>query len=142
MVDRLIGDQVIGLFIPGMVGKEHPRRAIQAAQKLLYLTGHQDSHGPWLPVGIGVHSGLAFVGVVGGTEGNPSDFTALGDNVNIAARLASLAGQGEIFISDAAYTASGLDLGDLDYKQVELKGKSEPTGVRILHIPANGTHTL
>ena len=136
MVDRLIGDEVIGLYIPGMAGPEHPRRAIQAAQSLLQLTGHRDRKGPWLPVGVGVHTGLAFVGVVGGTEGNPTDFTALGDNVNITARLASQAGPGEILISDAAYTAAGLELGDLERRQLELKGKSETTGVRVLRISA------
>ena len=136
MVDRLIGDEVIGLYIPGMAGPEHPRRAIQAAQSLLQLTGHRDRKGPWLPVGVGVHTGLAFVGVVGGTDGNPTDFTALGDNVNITARLASQAGPGEILISDAAYAAAGLELGDLERRQLELKGKSEPTGVRVLRILA------
>jgi adenylate cyclase len=136
MVDRLIGDEVIGLYIPGMAGPEHPRRAIQAAQSLLQLTGHRDRKGPWLPVGVGVHTGLAFVGVVGGTEGNPTDFTALGDNVNITARLASQAGPGEILISDAAYAAAGLDLGDLERRQLELRGKSETTGVRVLRISA------
>lgn len=136
MVDRLIGDQVIGLYIPGMAGPEHPRRAIQAAQNLLQLTGHHDRKGPWLPVGVGVHTGLAFVGVVGGTEGTPTDFTALGDNVNITARLASQAGPGEILISDAAHTAAGLDLGELERRELELKGKSESTGVRVLRISA------
>jgi len=136
MVDRLIGDEVIGLYIPGMSGPEHPRHAIQAAQSLLQLTGHRDRKGPWLPVGVGVHTGPAFVGVVGGTEGNPTDFTALGDNVNITARLASQAGPGEILISDATYTAAGLDFGDLERRQLELKGKSEPTGVRVLRISA------
>jgi adenylate cyclase len=136
MVDRLIGDEVIGLYIPGMTGPEHPRRAIQAAQSLLHLTGHRDLKGPWLPVGVGVHTGLAFVGVVGGTEGRPTDFTALGDNVNITARLASQAGPGEILISDAAYTAAGLDLGNLERQQLELKGKREPIGIRVLRISA------
>lgn len=136
MVDRLVGDEVIGLYIPGMAGKEHPRKAIKAAQSLLERTGHRDLKGPWLPVGIGVHTGLAFVGVVGGEGDNPTDFTALGDNVNIAAHLASKAPQGEILISDAAYTAAGLDLGDLERQQLELKGKREPTGVRVMRISA------
>lgn len=48
------------------------------------------------------HTGSGFVGVVGG-EGSTADFTALGNNVNITARLASEAGPGEILISDAAY---------------------------------------
>ena len=136
LVDRLMGDEAIGLYIPGFAGPEHPRRAIEAAQDLLKLTGHRDTQGPWLPVGIGVHTGTAFVGVVGG-EGNPTDFTALGDNVNITARLASQAGPGEILISDAAYAAANLDREDLERRQLELKGKSELTGVRVMRVSAN-----
>lgn len=132
MVDRLIGDEVVGLFFPGISGPEHPRRAIEAAQNLLSLTGHDQSKEPWIPVGVGIHTGVAFVGIVGGAEDDPKDFTALGDNVNVTARLASLAGAGEIFISDAAYDAAGADLGNLDHQQVEVKGKQEAIGVWIL----------
>jgi adenylate cyclase len=133
MVDRLLGDEAIGLYIPGFTGPEHPRKAIQAAQDLLRLTGHRDARGPWLPVGIGVHTGLAFVGVVG-DESSTADFTALGDNVNITARLASEAGPGEILISDAAYSAARLSLGELEHRQLGLKGKSEPVGVHVLEV--------
>ena len=133
LVDRLMGDEAIGLYIPGFAGPEHPRRAIEAAQDLLRLTGHRDHKGPWLPVGIGVHTGPAFVGVVGG-EDSPADFTALGDHVNITARLASNAGTGEIFISDAAYSAANLNREDLEHRQMELKGKSEPVGVHVLRV--------
>jgi adenylate cyclase len=136
MVDRLMGDEAIGLYIPGFAGPDHPRKAIEAAQELLRLTGHRDAKGPWLPVGIGVHTGSAYVGVVG-DEDSTADFTALGDNVNITARLASLAGPGEILISDAAFAAGGTDLGNLEHRQLELKGKSEPFNVRVLHISAN-----
>ena len=133
LVDRLMGDEAIGLYIPGFAGQEHPRKAIEAAQELLRLTGHRDSKGPWLPVGIGVHTGPAFVGVVGDKE-STADFTALGDNVNITARLASQAGQGEILISDSAHAAANIDLGDLEHRQLELKGKSERTGVRVMRV--------
>src|SRR5574341_903290 len=136
LVDRLMGDQAIGLYIPGFAGPEHARRAVEAAQDLLRLTGHRDPKGPWLPIGIGVHTGPAFVGVVGG-EDTPMDFTALGDNVNIAARLASEAGIGEILISDAAYSSASLNLENLERRQMELKGKSEPIDVRVLHISAD-----
>jgi adenylate cyclase len=131
MVDRLLGDQAIGLYIPGFTGPEHARKAIEAAQDLLRLTGHRDAKGPWIPVGIGVHTGTAFVGVVG-ADNSTADFTALGDNVNITARLASEAGPGEILVSDEAYTASSLNLGELERRQLELKGKSEPIGVHVL----------
>lgn len=134
MVDRLIGDEVVGLFIPGISGPEHPRRAIQAAQSLLHLTGHREPTGPWIPLGVGIHTGIAFVGVVGGSESHPTDFTALGDNVNITARLASQAKAGEVLISEAAFSAAGLDLGNLEYEQLEVKGKNELVGAWVLRI--------
>lgn len=133
LVDRLVGDEAIGLYIPAFAGVEHPRKAVEAAQELLRLTGHRDAKEPWLPVGIGVHTGPAYVGVVGDEE-SPADFTALGDNVNITARLASLAGPGEILISDATYTAANLDLGSLERRRMDLKGKSESINVHVLHI--------
>ena len=133
LVDRLMGDEAIGLYIPGFAGVEHPRRAIEAAQDLLRLTGHHDTKGPWLPVGVGVHTGPAFVGVVGG-EDSPADFTALGDHVNITARLASEAGAGEILVSDAAYSAANVNIEGLERRQMELKGKREPIGVHVLHV--------
>jgi len=136
LVDRLMGDEAIGLYIPGFSGPEHPRKAIEAAQELLKLTGHRDTKGPWLPVGIGVHTGQAFVGVVGDEE-STADFTALGDHVNITARLASEAGAGEILISEATYAAAHLDLGNLARRQMGLKGKSEPISVYVLKVAQN-----
>ena len=136
MVDRLMGDEAIGLFIPGFAGPEHPRRAIEAAQELLTLTGHRDAKGPWLPVGIGVHTGAAYVGVVGDT-GATQDFTALGDNVNITARLASEAGPGEILISDTSFSATHSTAENLEHRQLDLKGKSEPIGVYVLRAAQN-----
>jgi adenylate cyclase len=61
------------------------------------------------------------------------DFTALGDNVNIAARLASEAGPGEILISEAAFSAAHLNMENLERRELELKGKSEPIRVYVVH---------
>lgn len=133
MVDRLMGDEAIGLYLPGFAGPEHPRKAIEAAQELLRLTGHHDPKGPWLPVGIGIHTGPAYVGVVGSEE-STADFTALGDNVNVTARLASQAGPGEILASDASCAASKLSLENSQHRQLELKGKSEAIGVHVLRV--------
>jgi adenylate cyclase len=136
MVDKLVGDEVIGLFIPGFAGQAHARRAIEAAKSLLQHTGHGDLGGPWLPVGVGVHTGPAYVGVVGSADDNLTDFTALGDSVNVTSRLASQAGAGEVLISDAAYTAAALDLEHLERRQLVLKGKSAATGVHVLRVTA------
>jgi hypothetical protein len=53
LIERLVGDEVVGLFIPGYAGPEHARQAVQAAQELLYVTGHRDPGGAWLPIGVG-----------------------------------------------------------------------------------------
>lgn len=133
-IDKFVGDEVTGLYFPLFAGKNHARAAIRAAQELLRVITRADENHPALPIGIGVHIGVAYVGTVSGTEGILKDVTALGDNVNITARLASLAGAGEALISEAAYTAAGLDLGNTERRQLELKGKSEPVSVRVLKL--------
>jgi adenylate cyclase len=130
-IDKFVGDEVIGLYIPGYAGRRHARKAMLAAQRLSQSIGYGSPEGPWLSIGVGVHTGVAYVGTVRGIEGSVTDFTALGDNVNIAARLAGAAAPGEALISDAAYTAAGLKLDHLDRRQLALKGKAEPIGVRV-----------
>lgn len=132
VIDKLVGDEVIGLYLPLFTGSNHARPAVLAARELLLATGHGEDRHPWLPVGIGVHTGVAYVGTVGGAEETVTDITALGDNVNVTARLASLAGPGEALISETAYAAGGAELGDLEARQLELKGRSEPVSVRVL----------
>ena len=131
IIDKLVGDQVTGLFVPGLAGPEHARRAITAAKEILRSTGHADADGPWISVGAGVHTGTAFVGAVG-VSGGSTDITVLGDAANTAARLSSSAREGEILVSDAAFAAAQLPFGDLEPRQLELKGKSEPVSVRVL----------
>ncbi len=131
LIDKIIGDQVAAMYVPGFAGPRHARRAIEAAQEILRATGHARPEGPWIPLGAGVHTGNAFVGSVRSEEGT-SDITVLGDTANTTARLASSARQGEILISDAAYSASGLDLGELEKRHLELKGKSRPSLVHVL----------
>jgi adenylate cyclase len=131
LIDKIIGDQVVGIYVPGFAGPKHARRAIEAAQELLHATGHVRYEKPWIPIGAGVHTGTAFVGSVG-SEGGTSDITVLGDAANTTARLASSALTGEILISEAAYSASGLDFGQIEKRYLELKGKSYPVPVHVL----------
>ena len=136
--DRLVGDEVIGIYVPGFAGPEHARRAVGAAQELLRITGHGQAGGAWLPIGVGVHTGVAFAGAMG-KLGGATDITALGDTVNIAARLASKAGQGEALISEAAYAAARIDLGRMEQRELELKGKSGPVSVRVARLESTNT---
>jgi adenylate cyclase len=130
LLDRLVGDQVIGLYIPGFAGAEHRALAIQAAQDLLHATGHGPTTEPWIPVGIGVHTGVAFVGSVG-NAGIATDITVLGDAPNTAARLSSNAAAGEILISEDAYVPD-MNLEGLEKRQLTLKGKSNPVNVYVM----------
>ncbi len=109
-IDKLVGDEVTALFIPGFTNGEHARKAVEAGLGLLHATGHGAPGGPWVPVGVGVHTGMAWVGSIIGASGAAADFTALGDSVNIAARLASNAGKGEVLISEAAFRAAHLEM--------------------------------
>ncbi len=131
-IDKLVGDEVTALFIPGFTGQEHARKAVDAGVELLRITGHGDPKGPWVPVGVGIHTGMAWVGSIVGASGEAADFTALGDNVNIAARLASEAKQGEVLASEATSEAAGVDTSGLEERQLQLKGKTEPVRVRVL----------
>ena len=122
LVDKFVGDEVVALFVPGFAGKDHASRAVSAAQELLRETGN-DGGEPWVPIGAGVHTGAAYVGRVG--EGDACDFTAVGDAVNMTARLASSAAAGEILVSRAAADASGLSSDGLEARTLTLRGRDE-----------------
>jgi adenylate cyclase len=117
---------LVAMFFPLLSGTRHAARGVDAAGELLRATGHADHGGPWVPLGAGVHTGMAWVGAVG--AGTHTTMTALGDAVNTTARLASAAGAGEILVTTDAATAAGLD-SSLERKLLDLKGKQEPVQV-------------
>ncbi len=135
LINRLIGDALIALYVPGIAGPEHARVAVEAARALLEATGHADPRGPWIGVGIGVHMGTAYVGAVG-TGDSVSDITVLGDAANITARLSSQAAPGEILISEETYQAANLNLEDCELRSLKLKGRNEPVAVRVMRVTA------
>ena len=131
IVDKFVGDEVIGIFVPGLAGPEHARQAIDAGRDLLRVAIERLD----LPIGAGAHTGIAYVGTVG--DGPMVDFTAMGDAVNVTARLASAAGAGELLVSAAAASAAGLGSEGLEHRSLELKGKTELVDVVVLQ-PAVG----
>lgn len=129
IVDKLIGDEVMGLFIPGLCGADYRTAAVRAAEGLI-LAMEDPSGRAWLPVGAAVHAGVAFVGKVG--SGGVSDFTALGDTVNTAARLQAEAADGEIVLSEPVYDAVRQWHPDLPLRQLTIRGREQPLAVRVL----------
>jgi len=134
-VDKFVGDEVMAMFFPLASGDEHPAKAVAAARQLLEATGHTDPEGPWLPMGAGVHTGRAWVGALG--DEVHVELTAVGDAVNVTARLASTAAAGEILVSVDTARAAGID-GGTARRTVELKGKAEPVEVVPIRIGSKG----
>lgn len=128
----LVGDEVVGVYPPGFSGPNHARKAVQAAEELVGPNGPRSQDGTVIPIGVGVHTGVVYIGTVSGAEGGIEDVRALGDNANVAARLAALAQPGEALISEAACTAAGLNRECLDRRQVEMKGKAGTFDVRVM----------
>ena len=129
MIDKIVGDEVMALFIPGATGPDYRSAAVLSAVDLILAMGYGKGK-PWLPVGIGVHAGPAYVGKVGTSEIN--DFTALGDTVNTAARLQAEAQPGEIIISEELYADVASQFPDPERRSLDVKGKAEPIAARVL----------
>lgn len=124
MVEKLIGDEVTAFFVPAFAGTNHAKTAVTVGREILRATGHESREGPWIPVGVGVHTGEAFIGTVG-QKGSNLDIVVLGDNVNIAARFAGVARAGEIVMSEAVRLAAGLETAGMEHRHLELKGKED-----------------
>jgi adenylate cyclase len=131
MVNRLMGDQVIALFVPRFAGKDHAQAALRATRELLRVTGHGDPNGPWIPVGAGIHTGVAYVGAVGSANG-VNEIAVLGSAANLCARLSSKAAAGEILISEDSVESGKLDVSGLETRLLELKGVGQPVLVRVM----------
>lgn len=127
LVGKLAGDAVSAFWGVGFAGPNYVQRTVKVAQNLVH---HMEGQG--IPVGIGVHWGVAFFGSMGTAHG-VTDITALGDEVNTAARLASKAVAGEIIISEQALEQAGIDGSQLEARCLELKGIDEPVPVRVMH---------
>jgi len=133
VIDKLVGDEVMALWVPGFAGRDtYLAKMIDAAEALLHAVGYESSEGPWLPLGVGLDEGLAFVGNVG--SGEVKDFTALGDVVNTAARLQAQAQPGQIVMSERVYEFARDRFPDAAAVSLDLKGKSEPVAVRVVDL--------
>jgi adenylate cyclase len=132
-VEKLLGDEVAGFFVPGFAGPKHAKVAVDAGKKILKAMGYGSSSKPWIPVGVGINTGVAYVGSVNADNGI-TDISMLGDSVNTAARLTSLAGAGEILISEATRKAADLQTDGMESRTLQLKGKSRAVRAWALRI--------
>jgi adenylate cyclase len=110
VVDKFIGDEVMGVFGAPVTQDEHARRAVAAAVRMragmAEFNASRTSRGEVpLGVGVGINSGVAVAGNMGSS--NRLNYTVVGDAVNLASRLAGQAKAGEILVSGATLRLAG-----------------------------------
>jgi adenylate cyclase len=123
LIDKLIGDEVMALYLPMLVDPERIGEVmVRHARALLERLGYGSAEGPFAEAGIGLDWGEAFVGNIG--DRAVFDFTAIGDVVNTASRLQGQAAGGEVVISSRVAATLAGPVGEP--VELELKGKSAP----------------
>jgi adenylate cyclase len=138
LIEKFVGDGLTAFFVPAFAGPNHAQAALEAGRGILRATGHIKGHTPWIPVGVGVNTGVAYIGSMR-MEGGRTDITILGDAVNIAARLCSQAAAGEILISGNAQLASGVSFEGHEMRTLSLKGKQASVDAWVVKTEAHKT---
>lgn len=135
MVDKLMGDSVMALFGAPISFGDEPLRAVRCAlemqQQGTAFNLECEARGlPPLPMGIGINTGPVVAGNIGSAA--RMEYTVIGDEVNIAARLQGVAGPGEILISGRTYAAVCHAVRVTPLAPMQLKGKQ--SGVEVYRV--------
>ena len=121
-LDKLVGDEVMAFFGAPLHWQDHARRAVTTALEILReVAAMPEDHR--LEVGAGISTGQAFVGNVGGKD--VTDYTVLGDTVNVASRLQGAAAPGEILIAQETFGQIEKQFPAAKRRELDLKGKSD-----------------
>lgn len=135
-VARIMGDAVLAFFGAPVAHEDDPRRAVLAGLGILdamapYADRVERRYGRTLAVRVGINTGLAVVGEVG--SDHKAEYSAMGDAVNLAARMEQTAAPGTVQISEATFrrVASAFDVEPLG--SIDVKGRPEPVAAyRVL----------
>ena len=124
-IDKYVGDAVMAFFNAPIRYEDHGARALAAALEIeAEMPALSGQFGIDLKAAIGVASGWAHVGRLGSGDGK--DYTAIGDVVNLAARLEGQAQGGEVVVDEPVYRQVADQYPDLRPEEVDLKGFADP----------------
>jgi PAS domain S-box-containing protein len=123
IIDKYMGDAVMAHFnSPLLPTESHAWLAVKSAWDTLELMqDYNDSHDEGLAFGIGVNTGTALAGNVGGKE--RMEYTLIGDAVNLAKRLQENAAGGQILLGESTYTAVRDRVQVKDAGEIQVKGR-------------------
>ncbi|MEZ4769232.1 MAG: adenylate/guanylate cyclase domain-containing protein [Caldilineales bacterium] len=129
LVARLMGDAVLALFGAPNAHEDDPQRAVRAGLAIIagtrdHLAQLEETWGITLDIRVGINTGLAVVGRVGSDA--QAEYTAMGDAVNLAARMEQTAVPGTVQVAEDTYQATAPLFDFVDLGEIEVKGKAEP----------------
>jgi adenylate cyclase len=128
VIDKFVGDEVMAIFISALpsLGARMCDEMLAAAEEMMVAAKKSFKE---LPIGVGLHRGTAWVGNVGADA--MKDFTALGDVVNVAARLLVCAGPGQIVMSEDVYSVLSAPPQAAE-QEFTVKGKDDALRARVV----------
>lgn len=131
-VDKFVGDQIMVVWGAPIAHSDDPARAVRAAidmQKALedYNATLRMKGRPEIKIGIGINTGELLAGYIGSTQ--TMSYSVIGDEVNTASRLCSVAKAGEILISENTFSCVHDSFDVVELPPVKVKGKSKPVRV-------------
>ena len=112
---------------PGFSGPDYIARAARAGREVARASSEAG-----IPVGVGLHSGEAFMASVQANSGGFRDVSVFGEAVNLVARLSSVAGAGEVIMTGEVAEADGAAATE----EIEVKGFEAPVPIRRVQYPA------
>lgn len=129
-IDKFVGDQIMAVFLGDDMAYNAAACALDFQSAMVEIgERYPDAD---LEIGIGIHTGDVIMGAMGSK--NRMDYTVLGDNVNLAARLCSHASEKQNLISDPLYEAvrDGKAFRFVSLDPIRVKGKSHPIRVHAV----------
>ncbi|MDX1438033.1 MAG: adenylate/guanylate cyclase domain-containing protein [Anaerolineales bacterium] len=132
LIEKFAGDSLAAFFAPAFAGPNHAQTAIKAGRDILHATGNEPGKRPWVPIGVGVDTGVAYIGSMK-MEGGRTDISILGDAVNTTARLSSEAAAGELLVGKNAMEMSGLSPERHEMRRLMLKGKQDAVDAWVVN---------
>ena len=129
LVPRLMGDAILAFFGAPITHEDDPQRAVLAGLEIQdgikpYVEEIRLKHGLEFGLRVGINTGLVVVGEIGSDL--RMEYTAIGDAINLAARMEQTAAVGTIQISDETYKLVSPFFEVEPLGEVEVKGKSVP----------------
>ncbi|MDP8922961.1 MAG: adenylate/guanylate cyclase domain-containing protein [Chloroflexota bacterium] len=130
IVNKLIGDAIIAIYNFPISRQDHVKQAalsgidLQRRCQAMTRMGGRD-----LPVGVGIHAGDVAIGEIGRSL---KDFTAIGEVVNLAARLQGASQPGEVLVTEQVYREVERDYPAAERRTCTLKGIAKPVTAYVL----------